>query len=68
MSGSTSSRLESRSWDEGDYVRSVDDHADHGEVVAFREGMAWVRLASGAFTTFAGLDLEPFDKPETPES
>ena len=60
--------IEGRIWDSGDYVRNVNDHDDHGEVVAFAEGMAWVKLASGAFTTYAALDLEPFDKPETPES
>lgn len=60
--------IEGRVWEEGDHVRNVNDRSDHGEVVAFRDGMAWVKLGSGAFTTYAALDLEPFDKPETPES
>jgi hypothetical protein len=50
--------LEGRVWEAGDVVRNVNDHEDVGEVRAFENGVAWVRLNTGAYASYPALDLE----------
>ena len=60
-----------RTWRVGDKVRSLNDHNDRGEVVAVKDGMAWVQHVSGSFLTYAGLDLErdpALDEAEVPSA
>ncbi len=53
--------LESREWEFGDCVQDAREH--RGKVVGICEGMVWVKLWSGAFASYAALDLEPDPRP-----
>lgn len=56
-----------RTWKPKDRVRNVHDLSDRGVVIAVCDGMAWVKLNSGAFYSYAALDLEDDDPPPPPE-
>ena len=47
--------IHARHWAIGDKVLCND--GDSGTVAATQDGMAWIKLASGAFTTYACNDL-----------
>ena len=57
--------VEARTWKKGDRVRNVNDYSDRGEIIAFLDGQAWVKLGGGRFATFSSLDLEDDLEPES---
>lgn len=48
-----------RTWKVGDQVRTVNDHSDHGEVIAVHGTSVWVK-GGHFFETYDSMDLEPY--------